>query len=160
MQTVACIHGLAINALTFSGLSVFLSLMRFLLNITLPHDEFNAAVKDGSAGKKLKKILEKTKPEAIYFTTRHGKRGAVMIVELEDASQMPAVAEPWFLTFHADVEFHVAMVPGDLEKADIDKLGKKWAGEAVIVPAHGENHRQRPSAPGSGCRGFRELFPR
>ena len=100
--------------------------MRFLLNITLPHDEFNAAVKDGSAGRKLKKILDKTKPEAIYFTTRHGKRGAVMIVSLDDPSKMPSVAEPWFLTFNADVEFHVAMVPEDLAKADLEKLGDKW----------------------------------
>lgn len=101
--------------------------MRILLKITLPHDEFNAAVKDGSAGKKLRKILDKTKPEAIYFTGHHGKRGAIMVVDLPDASKIPALAEPWFLTFNADVDFQIAMTPEDLGKADLDKLGKKWA---------------------------------
>ena len=101
--------------------------MRVILNISFPHDAFNAAVKDGSAGKKLKKILEKTKPEAIYFTGQHGKRGAIVVVELPDASKIPSLAEPWFLTFNADVDFQIAMTPADLEKADLDKLGKKWA---------------------------------
>ena len=101
--------------------------MRILVNITLPHDEFNAAVKDGSAGKKLKKILEKTKPEAIYFTGHQGKRGAVMIVDLPDASKLPSLAEPWFLSFNADVDLQIAMTPEDLAKAGLDKLGEKWA---------------------------------
>ena len=101
--------------------------MCFLLNISIPHHEFNAAVKDGSVGKKLRKILEKAEPEAVYFTDHHGKRSAIMIVDLPDASKIPALAEPWFLTFNADVEFHPVMVPEDLEKADLDKLGKKWA---------------------------------
>ena len=101
--------------------------MRVLLNISIPHDEFNAAVRDGSVGKKLKKILDKAKPEAVYFTEQHGKRGAVMVVEMEDASKIPSLAEPWFLTFNADVHFQIAMTPEDLEKADLDKVGKKWA---------------------------------
>jgi hypothetical protein len=101
--------------------------MRILLNITIPHDEFNVAVKDGSVGKKLKKILEKTKPEAVYFTGHHGKRGAIVVVDLPDASKIPALAEPWFLTFKGCVDFQIAMTPEDLGKADLDKLGEKWA---------------------------------
>jgi hypothetical protein len=76
---------------------------------------------------KAKKILEKTKPEAVYFTEHKGKRGAIIIAEMSDASKIPALAEPWFLTFNADVEFRVAMTLADLEKAELDKLGKKWA---------------------------------
>ena len=41
--------------------------MRMLLDIKIPHETFNAAVRDGSAGEKLKRILEATKPEAVYF---------------------------------------------------------------------------------------------
>ncbi len=101
--------------------------MRTILNITFPHEPFNAAVRDGSAGKKLKRILDETKPEAIYFTGQHGKRGAIMVVDLADPSKIPALAEPWFLTFNADVEFQIAMTPGDLEKAGLDQIGGKWA---------------------------------
>ena len=101
--------------------------MRMLLDIKIPHEMFNAAVRDGSAGEKLKRILEATKPEAVYFTERDGHRGAFMIVNLDDPSKIPALAEPWFLTFSADVKFHVMMTPEDLARAGLDALGKKWA---------------------------------
>jgi len=41
--------------------------MRILLQIQIPHEEFNAAARDGSAGQKLGKILEdaKTKPHIL-----------------------------------------------------------------------------------------------
>lgn len=101
--------------------------MKILLNVKVPHHKFNAAVKDGSAGAKLNKILDAIKPEAVYFTEQNGGRGAVIIVDLPDPSKIPALAEPWFLTFEADVEFRVVMTASDLQKAGLDDLGKKWA---------------------------------
>ena len=101
--------------------------MKMLLNISIPHEPFNAAVRDGTAGQKLKRILDEIKPEAIYFTEQGGGRGAVMIVEMADSSQIPAMAEPWFLTFTAKVEFKPVMSPEELGKAGLDGLGKKWA---------------------------------
>ena len=100
--------------------------MRFMLKCSMPHREFNAAVRDGSAGAKLNKILEAQKPEAVYFTEFNGVRTAVLIVDLPDASKIPALAEPWFLTFGADVEFRAVMTPADLGKANLDQLGKQW----------------------------------
>src|ERR1700677_1919753 len=100
--------------------------MKVLLNVFFPHDEFNAAVRDGSVGKKLKKILDKIKPEAVYFTEQLGERSAVLVVEVPEASKIPPIAEPWFLTFNARVEFKLVMTPEDLEKGELDKLGKKW----------------------------------
>jgi len=101
--------------------------MRFLLNVVIPHDKFNALTKDGSVGKKLKLILDETKPEAVYFTEQHGKRSVLLIVDMADASKIPSLAEPWFLTFNADVEVKAIMSPEDLGKAGLDALGKKWA---------------------------------
>jgi hypothetical protein len=98
-----------------------------LLNVKIPHQPFNAAVKDGTAGTKLKRILEEIKPEAAYFTEEDGRRGAVLVVEVADPSRVPALAEPWFLTFQADVEFRVAMTPADLEKAALGECGRKWS---------------------------------
>ena len=46
-----------------------------LLNVSLPHEPFNAAVKDGTAGQRLSRILDEIKPEAVYFTEMDGKRG-------------------------------------------------------------------------------------
>jgi hypothetical protein len=49
------------------------------------------------------------------------------IVDLPDPSKIPALAEPWFLTFEADVEFRVVMSPDDLKRAGLDELGKQWS---------------------------------
>ena len=101
--------------------------MRILVHVKIPHEKFNAAVRDGSAGKKIKRILEETKPEATYFTEYNGQRGAIMIINLADSSKIPSFAEPWFLTFDADVEFHAVMTPQELARAGLNNLGKKWA---------------------------------
>ena len=101
--------------------------MRMLMNVKLPHQPFNAAVKDGTAGAKLNKILEAIQPEAVYFTEQSGARGAVLVLDLPDASKIPALAEPWFLTFQADVEFRIAMTPEDLKRSGIDGMGKMWS---------------------------------
>ena len=101
--------------------------MRILMNVRIPHQQFNAAVKDGTVGQKLNRILEASKPEAVYFTEQNGHRGAVLVVDLPDPSKVPTLAEPWFLAFQADVEFRIAMTPDDLKKAGLDDLGKKWS---------------------------------
>ena len=102
--------------------------MRFLLNVTMPHEQFNTAVRDGSVGEKLDRILKETKPEAVYFTERDGHRGAILIFDLADPSKIPAIAEPWFLAFNASIEFHPVMVPDDLAKAGsaIEAAVKKY----------------------------------
>ena len=101
--------------------------MRMLLNVKIPHEQFNKAVKDGSVGEKVRRILEDIKPEAVYFTEQNGQRGAILIVNMVDPSKIPSFAEPWFLAFNADVEFRVAMTPEDLQKAGLEELGKKWS---------------------------------
>jgi hypothetical protein len=101
--------------------------MRMLLNVKFPHAEFNQAVRDGTVGQKVRRIFEDTKPEAVYFTEQNGQRGAILIIDLPDPSKVPALAEPWFLAFNADVEFHIVMAPEELQKAGLEDLGKKWS---------------------------------
>jgi hypothetical protein len=101
--------------------------MRMLMIVKIPHATFNAAVKDGTAGAKLNRILDAIKPESAYFTDQHGCRGAVLVVDVPDQSKVPALAEPWFLTFNADVQLHIAMTADDLKRSGLDELGKKWA---------------------------------
>jgi len=98
-----------------------------LLEVKIPHEKFNAAVKDGTVGKKIHSILEETKPEAAYFTEMDGTRGAILVVDLKDPSKVPALAEPWFLQFNAECRFRIVMTPDVLAKAGLDAIGKKWA---------------------------------
>ena len=101
--------------------------MRMLVHAKFPHEPFNSLVKSGVAGQKIQAIMNDIKPEAVYFTEYDGKRGTVMIVNLENPSQVPKIAEPFFITFQADVSFHIVMTPDDLAKAGLDALGKQWA---------------------------------
>jgi hypothetical protein len=101
--------------------------MRMLLHAIIPHEEFNAAVRDGSVGRKIKKILDEIRAEAVYFTEYDGQRGAIMIINIDNPSEVPRFSEPWFLSFNADVQFHIAMTPEDLGRAGLEKIGKKWS---------------------------------
>ena len=100
--------------------------MRFVLHVSMPVDKFNQAVRDGTAGEKIGRILEDTKPEAAYFCAKDGKRGGFLIVNMSDPSEMPRFAEPWFLNFDATVEFLPTMTPEDLQRAGLEQLAKKW----------------------------------
>lgn len=100
--------------------------MRMLLNIQIPNEPFNTLVREGRAGELIAQILEETKPESIYFTEQRGKRGAVAVVNIDDASAIPALAEPWFLKLDAECELRIAMLPADLMNAGLDGLGSKW----------------------------------
>ncbi len=101
--------------------------MRMLVHVQFPLEPFNSAVRNGTAGEKIRKILESIKPEAVYFSEHNGRRGGTLVVDVKDASEVPALAEPWFLTFNAEVEFRIAMTPEDLGRSNLDALGKKWA---------------------------------
>ena len=100
--------------------------MRMMMQVEMPLEPFNTAVRNGTAGPTMKKILDNAKPEAAYFGERDGRRGGILIVNLESPSDVPRLAEPWFLNFNAEVKFRVVMSPEDLAKADLVALGKKW----------------------------------
>ena len=102
--------------------------MRFLLKAEFCTDTANAAVQDGSLEKTIRSILDDLKPEAAYFLASNGKRTAYVFLDMQDASQIPALAEPWFLAFRASVEIVPVMTPDDLRKAEsaIGQAAKKY----------------------------------
>ena len=101
--------------------------MRVLLNVRIPHEPFNSLVRDGRAGEVLGKIIDEIEPEAVYFTEQNGQRGAVVVVDLPNPSKIPALAEPWYLSFNADCELRVVMTPEDLQNAGLEAIGERWA---------------------------------
>jgi hypothetical protein len=103
--------------------------MRFLLKVNIPVEAGNAAAKAGKLGSTIQGILADLKPEAVYFTDSNGQRSGLIFLDLQDASQIPAIAEPWFLAFNASIELHPVMVPEDLGRAAgaIEKAVKKYA---------------------------------
>jgi hypothetical protein len=101
--------------------------MRMMMTVKMPTAEFNAVLKNGSASKIMNRILEESAAEAVYFTEEQGQRTAILVVNVTEPSQIPRLAEPWFLNFNAAVEFKIAMTPEDLRKAGLEDLGRKWS---------------------------------
>jgi hypothetical protein len=101
--------------------------MRMLVHVKFPIEPFNTAMRNGTAGKTIERILAETKPEAVYFTEYDGRRGAIMIVDIADPSKIPALAEPWFLSFNAELSAHIVLSPEELGRAGLDAIGKKWS---------------------------------
>ncbi len=91
--------------------------MRCLLKVSIPVDTGNAAIADGSMPKTIESILNEFKPEAAYFAEENGQRTGYIFLDLKDPSQIPAISEPWFLAFNAQVGLHPAMNIDDLKKA-------------------------------------------
>ena len=91
--------------------------MRFMVHATLPTTTGNDHMKANTFATRIQGILEDLKPEAAYFTEINGCRTAILIVDIPDASHIPAVAEPLFIGFNCSVQLHPVMLPEDLMKA-------------------------------------------
>jgi hypothetical protein len=103
--------------------------MRFLVKVNIPVETGNEAAKAGKLGAAIQSILADLKPEAVYFTDDKGQRTAFLFLDMRDASQIPAIVEPWFLAFNASIEIHPVMVPEDLMRAGsaIEAAVKKYS---------------------------------
>ena len=105
--------------------------MRMLLRVSIPVEAGNAAAKKGTLGTTVEKILADLKPEAAYFfADDHGNRSGSIVFDMKDTSEIPSIAEPWFLAFNAKVSFRPVMSPQD--------LGKAAPGIAKAVKAYGK----------------------
>lgn len=63
----------------------------------------------------LKKIHDYIAEDSKYYALKVSK-----------ASMFPALAEPWFLTFNANVDCQVVMTPEDFQEAGMEKIIEKW----------------------------------
>ena len=103
--------------------------MRMLLRVSIPVEAGNAAAKAGTLGSTVEKILADLKPEAAYFfPDDNGQRSGSIVFDMKDSSQIPAIAEPWFLAFNAKISLRPVMNPQDLATAvpSITKAGQQY----------------------------------
>jgi len=102
--------------------------MRYIMKIRIPVEAGNKSLRDPEFGEKMQRALKEVRAEAAYFTTINGQRGGYVVVSMDDASQIPAIAEPFFLWLDADIDFVPVMLPEDLGKAGpaIGAAVKNW----------------------------------
>jgi hypothetical protein len=100
-----------------------------LLRVSIPVDAGNAAAANGTLGTTVEKILAGLKPEAAYFfADDDGQRSASIVFDMKETSDIPAIAEPWFLAFNAKVSLRPVMTAADLQKGApaIGEAAKKY----------------------------------
>ena len=91
--------------------------MRCLVKFAIPVEVGNDLLRAGRLGEVIASVVEAIGPEAVYFTAEAGSRGGTMVVQIDDAADIPKIAEPLFLALEADVEIHPCMTPEDFARA-------------------------------------------
>jgi hypothetical protein len=103
-----------------------------LVKVHMAMESANRAIADGSLPKTIQAILEEQKPEAAYFVADKGLRTGYLIVNIAHESDIPRIAEPWFLSFNATIEATPAMTVQDLQAAgpSIEAAARKYGARA------------------------------
>jgi hypothetical protein len=88
-----------------------------MMRVSIPVETGNAAAREGTLGSTIQRILDDLKPEAAYFAEDEGKRTGYIFFDMKESSEIPKVAEPWFLAFNASLTVRPAMNSQDLAAA-------------------------------------------
>jgi hypothetical protein len=80
-----------------------------MMKVQIPTEAGNAAIKDGSLAQMMGASLEALKAEAAYFTAEDGMRTGLFFFEMDDSSDIPPAAEPFFLGLDASITFSPVM---------------------------------------------------
>jgi hypothetical protein len=90
-----------------------------MLKVSIPVEAGNVAARNGSLGTTIKHIVDDL-TGYIFF-------------DMKDASELPAIAEPWFLAFNAKLTVRPAMNSKDLANAGsgIEKAVKGYGKAAT-----------------------------
>lgn len=90
--------------------------MRTMIRVVIPVETGNAAIKSGRLPQLIAEVSGRLKPEAAYFTSDRGQRTAYFIADVKDQSEIPSIAEPFFMELNATVELMPVMTAEDLQK--------------------------------------------
>jgi hypothetical protein len=90
--------------------------MRTLLKVTLPPGTGNETDRPEEMPRFLDAMMKELKPEAAYFYPENGRRTSLIIFDLKETSQMPAISERLTRKLGAEVLFSPVMNFEELKK--------------------------------------------
>jgi hypothetical protein len=93
-----------------------------MLKATMDTEKGNEAIRSGRMPDVIRNAMEKLRPEAAYFGPEGGRRTCWMVLDLQDSSQLPPMAEPFFTELNAEVTVVPIMNAEDLQKG-LSQLG-------------------------------------
>jgi hypothetical protein len=89
-----------------------------MVSVSIPVEGGNAGIKNGALMTLVQNFLAERKPEAAYFfADEDGRRSGFMVIDVKDSSEIPGIAEPWFLALNAQVKVFPVMNAQDLASA-------------------------------------------
>ncbi|GHA75436.1 hypothetical protein [Streptomyces termitum] len=90
--------------------------MRMLMKVQMDTEAANEAIRRGSLPKLMQGAFERIAPEAAYFTVENGCRTGYLFFDLADPSDLPVIAEPFFMELGAKIHYSPVMNREDLAK--------------------------------------------
>ena len=90
--------------------------MRMLMKVQMEVEAANRAISDGSWEQIMGRAMEQMRPEAVYFTAQDGKRTGFIVFDLKDPSDIPSIAEPFFMSVNASIDISPVMTIEDVQR--------------------------------------------
>ena len=83
--------------------------MRMLMRVQIPTPAGNDAIREGVLPGLMKGAIDALDAEAVYFTAEEGMRTALIVFDMQDSSQIPPAAEPFFMGLQAKITLSPVM---------------------------------------------------
>jgi hypothetical protein len=91
--------------------------MRMMLRAVVDTEAGNEALRNGSMLKVIEQMMQQLNPEAAYFVgSEDGQRSCVVVFDMADPSQLPAISEPLLQIGKARVTLTPCMNIDDVQK--------------------------------------------
>jgi hypothetical protein len=91
--------------------------MRMMLRAVVDTEAGNEALRNGSMLQVIEQMMQQLNPEAAYFVgSEDGQRSCVVVFDMADPSQLPAISEPLFQIGKARVTLSPCMNLDDVQK--------------------------------------------
>jgi hypothetical protein len=89
--------------------------MRMMMKVSIPVEAGSEAIRNGTFAEVMGTAMSYLQPEAVYCVSDHGQRTAIVVFDLKEPQQIPAVAEPLFQGLGASIDLTPCMTMEDVQ---------------------------------------------